>query len=113
MQPDGRGMFMTDVSDALTGSDDGTIISLEISANSHTDLFPAGYNPWRKAIGCSVTMPPVEGKANKAIIALVAAFFKTPKNQVEILSGATSSQKRVLVRGLPKSRARLEIEQAL
>ena len=104
---------MTDISDALASMDDGTVISLEISANSRADLFPAGYNPWRKAIGCTVTMPPVEGKANKAIIRLVAAFFGTPKNHVEILSGATSSQKRVLVKGLQEAHARSAIEKAL
>jgi len=46
----------------------GTIIALEISANAKSDAFPAGYNEWRKTIGCRVTAPAVEGKANRAII---------------------------------------------
>jgi uncharacterized protein len=41
--------------------------------------------------------PPVDGKANAELIALVAAHFGRPKAAVTIRSGAGSRLKRVLI----------------
>jgi uncharacterized protein (TIGR00251 family) len=46
----------------------------------------------------SVTAAPEKGKANKAIIALLARQLNLRKSQIELLSGDTSSQKRFLLR---------------
>ncbi len=46
--------------------------------------------------------PALEGKANRAVIALVAEHLGVPSSSVTIRSGATSSQKRVLVTGIGK-----------
>lgn len=40
-----------------------------------------------------VTAPPVDGKANKALIKLLAKEFKTPKSRIEIVQGETSRDK--------------------
>jgi uncharacterized protein (TIGR00251 family) len=93
---------MPDIADALLEDRHGTIIVLEVSPNSKTDSFPAGYNVWRKTIGCRGTAPAVEGKANRAIITLVSEILAVPATSVSIQSGATSSQKRVLVTGIHK-----------
>ena len=44
-----------------------------------------------------VKAPPVDGKANAALIALVAAHFGLSKAQVNIKSGASGRQKLVLL----------------
>jgi uncharacterized protein (TIGR00251 family) len=98
--------------DALTASRDGTVISLEVSAGSKTERFPAGYNPWRKSIGCLVRAPAVEGKANAAVIRLLASFFSLPQEKVQILSGATSSQKRILLAGMHPDQVQKILESA-
>jgi uncharacterized protein (TIGR00251 family) len=54
----------------------------------------------------SVTQAPEKGKANKAIIALLAKSLELRKSQIELVAGDTSPQKRFLVRGV--SRAELE-----
>lgn len=41
----------------------------------------------------SVTVMPIEGKANKAVIEELANYFQVHKNQIEILSGFTSVNK--------------------
>lgn len=41
--------------------------------------------------------PPVDGKANTELIALVAKHFKVSKSAVEITGGATSRHKRVRI----------------
>lgn len=40
-----------------------------------------------------VKEPPVEGKANKAVIKLLSEYFGVPKSQITILSGMRSKQK--------------------
>jgi uncharacterized protein len=94
---------MPDIADALVEERNGTIISIDVTAGSKAGLFPAGYNEWRKAIGCRVTAPALEGKANKAIISLIAETFDLSASSISIQSGATSSQKRVLVAGVTKN----------
>lgn len=53
--------------------------------------------------------PPVEGKANEALIRFLAEKLAVPARGVALLAGSTSRQKRVLVTGLdePAIRARL------
>jgi uncharacterized protein (TIGR00251 family) len=96
------GSLMPDIADALLEDRNGTIIALEITAGAKTDSFPAGYNEWRKTIGCRVTAPAIEGKANHAIITLISERLAIPAAMVSIQSGATSSKKQVLVAGIHK-----------
>jgi uncharacterized protein len=96
---------MPDIADALFEDRHGVVIAIEVTAGAKTSAFPAGYNEWRKMIGCRVTAPAVEGKANKAVMALVAESLGVPASSVSIQSGSTASQKRILVTG--KTRAEL------
>jgi uncharacterized protein (TIGR00251 family) len=93
---------MPDIADALREDRQGTIIALEVTTGAKNDSFPAGYNEWRKTIGCRVTAPAAEGKANRAIITLVSEILAVPATTVSIQSGTTSSQKQVLVTGIDK-----------
>jgi hypothetical protein len=45
----------------------------------------------------SVTQAPEKGKANKAIVALLAKELSLRKSQIELISGETSAQKRFLL----------------
>ncbi|MBI4252586.1 DUF167 domain-containing protein [Candidatus Uhrbacteria bacterium] len=45
----------------------------------------------------AVTAPPMEGKANKAVIDLLAEYFDVPKSQIEITKGQTSRQKHFMI----------------
>jgi uncharacterized protein (TIGR00251 family) len=47
-----------------------------------------------------VKAPPVDGKANAALIALIAGKFGVPKSRVAIKSGASGRTKRVLIADL-------------
>lgn len=88
---------LPDISGAVTEERQGVVISLEVTAGAKEAVFPSGYNEWRKSIGCRVTAPALEGRANKAVLKLVAGRLSVPVSSVSILSGAVSSQKRVLV----------------
>jgi uncharacterized protein len=93
---------MPDIADALVEERNGTIVSIDVTTGARAELFPAGYNEWRKAIICRVTAPAIEGKANKAIITLIAETLDLPASSISIQSGTTSSQKRVLIAGVAK-----------
>ena len=47
-----------------------------------------------------VTSPPVEGMANKALVALLAEKLGVPKRDIEITAGKTSRMKTVRIHGL-------------
>jgi hypothetical protein len=93
---------MPDFADALSEDRNGTLIAVEVTAGARSETFPAGYNEWRKMIACRVSAPALEGKANRAVIALVAAHLGVPSSSVSIRSGAASSRKQILVTGMSK-----------
>ena len=50
------------------------------------------------ALKVSVTQVAEKGKANKAIVAVLAKALELRKSQFELIAGATSPNKRILVR---------------
>lgn len=52
-----------------------------------------------EALKLSLTAPPVEGKANQAVINFLADFFDIPRSSVTIASGKTNRLKMVNIRG--------------
>lgn len=60
----------------------------------------------------AVTAPPENGKANRAIIAVLSAAIGVPKSAVEILAGETSSRKRLLVVGASIEQVRHALDRA-
>lgn len=51
------------------------------------------------ALRIEVAVAPEKGKANDAVIALLAKSFHVPKSSIELIRGATSSSKIVLIKG--------------
>jgi uncharacterized protein (TIGR00251 family) len=48
-----------------------------------------------------VQTPPEDGRANKAVIQLLAQHFKIPKNRIKIIAGEKSHRKIIEVFDLP------------
>jgi len=95
---------MSGMSDALLEDRNGVLIAIEVTTGAKHALFPAGYNEWREAIGCRVVAQAVGGKANKAVIGLISATAGVPVSSVSIVTGITSSQKKVRISGISKDR---------
>jgi len=57
----------------------------------------------------AVQAPPVEGRANSALVEFLAELFGLPKNAVGIVSGELSRSKVFLLRGVTSDRAEKEI----
>jgi uncharacterized protein (TIGR00251 family) len=58
------------------------------------------------ALEVFVTVPPVAGRANAALTKLLARRLNRPPGALEIVKGASSRRKFVLVRGLTAQAAR-------
>ena len=54
------------------------------------------------ALKLTLTAPPVDGKANQAVIEFFADLFDIPRSSVTIASGETSRNKVVRITGLSK-----------
>jgi hypothetical protein len=54
----------------------------------------------------AVQAPPVEGRANQALVAFLADFFSLPHAKVALISGELSRSKVFLLRGVTLDRAR-------
>lgn len=54
----------------------------------------------RRRLSVRVSAPPEDGKANAALIALLAKSWKIPKSRIAIVGGATDRNKVLRFRGL-------------
>jgi uncharacterized protein len=71
-----------------------TIVEIKVKPNARTsELVPQPEGPWL----AQIKSPPVDGKANAELIALVAKHFHCPKSCVSIKTGASGRIKRVTV----------------
>ena len=52
------------------------------------------------ALKIKLQAPPVEGKANKALIEFLSDKLDTPRNSISILSGDTGRNKRIIISGI-------------
>jgi uncharacterized protein (TIGR00251 family) len=65
------------------------------------------------ALKVAVTAPPDKGRANDAIIEVLAEALGLKRSQVELVAGQTSRAKKVLLRGIKAVQARELIERAI
>jgi len=55
--------------------------------------------PYRDGIKVKVTAPPVEGKANEALLRLLAKAWRIAPSQIEIVRGHQAREKTLRVKG--------------
>jgi uncharacterized protein (TIGR00251 family) len=55
------------------------------------------------ALKVAVTAPPEDGRANRALLEALRDQLGLKRSQIELLSGATSRDKRFLIRGVRKA----------
>ena len=75
----------------------GVCLSLKVQPRASRNEI-AG--PIGNALKIKVTAPPVDSAANEAVLELIAETLGCARNQLELLRGATSRHKKILVRGL-------------
>jgi uncharacterized protein (TIGR00251 family) len=65
-----------------------------------------------EALKLALTAPPVDGKANQAVIEFFADFFQIPRSSVTIASGASSRNKVVRIMGATAEQVRRRLAAA-
>jgi len=75
---------------------DGIIFKVKVQPKASKNEFAGLY---QDALKIRLTAPPVEGKANKALIDFLADWLGVKKSQVEIVSGQLSKIKIIKVIG--------------
>ena len=74
---------------------DGSILlKLHVQPRSSKNQMTGLYND---ALKLCLTSPPVDGKANKAVIAFLAKLLHLPKSAVTIKTGLQSREKQVII----------------
>ncbi|MCA9062168.1 MAG: YggU family protein, partial [Planctomycetaceae bacterium] len=84
----------------VSASDKGWVIHLHVQPKARRDQI-VGVHDGRLKV--AVSAPPDKGKANDAVLALVADTLQVPGSQVSLLRGATNRRKDILVSGLTDS----------
>ena len=80
----------------VTENDSGIIIPVKVQPNANKERIIGEYNGQLKI---AVAAPPEKGKANKAIIKLLAEKLNTKVSCIKIISGKTSREKRLFIEG--------------
>ncbi len=81
----------------LHSTNDGCIVVVKATPRASKSEIVGAEAEWLRV---RLQAPPVDGKANAALIVLFAKTFGLPKRCVEILTGDTSRVKRVKLRGV-------------
>lgn len=58
------------------------------------------------AVKLAITAPPVDGKANQAVVEFLSDLFRVPKSSIEIVSGETGRNKLIAIRGVTAEQVR-------
>ena len=82
----------------IMGSDDGVVVSVRAKPRAKKDSIegptPEGF------LAVRLNAPPVDNKANKALVALFAKTLSVPKSAVSIMGGEKSRIKTVAIAGV-------------
>jgi uncharacterized protein (TIGR00251 family) len=85
---------------------EGTLLVVRVTPRASRDEI-AG---WRgDELRVRLRVPPVDGRANDALLRLLASRLDVPPSSIELVSGATARVKRLRVEGLSEADLRLRL----
>jgi uncharacterized protein len=79
---------------------EGTVLRVRVQPGARREGFGGAHGD---ALEIAVTAPPEGGRANEAVLALLARRLGVPRRDLRLLSGASSREKRVLVARPPEA----------
>ncbi len=75
---------------------DGCTLNVRIHPGARKNAITGTHD---SALKISLTTPPVDGRANEALIAFLAEALKIPKSRIALLTGQTSRAKTLRITG--------------
>jgi uncharacterized protein (TIGR00251 family) len=93
---------------ATRSTPDGIVLPILVSPGSSKSAVRGIHG---NALKVAVRSPPEKGKANKEAEAVLAEFFGVGKGCVAVISGETSRNKQVLIRGIDQRSVEVKLSQ--
>lgn len=87
----------------ITDHAEGCLLSVRAQPGAKRDAIVGLHAGMLKV---AVTAPPDKGRANEAILAVLIESLDLKRSQIELWSGATSREKKFLVRGMKAEETR-------
>ncbi len=78
----------------------GLLLELRITPGSSKNRILGRYG--EKQIKVAIQSPPVDGKANEALVKFIAEAFSVSQKNVELISGGSSRSKKIFISGNPQ-----------
>lgn len=94
----------------LTRDPNGVAVTVHVSTRASRTRIAGVHNDRLKV---TLNAPPLEGRANKALVELLAKTFRCPKGSIEIVAGESSREKRLRISGLALDTAAALLDEAL
>ena len=91
--------------EAIKNLNSAVLVDIEVTPGSKSVSVPSGYNEWRKRIEVKLTKNAQKGKANEQLVECLAKLFGISSSDIVISSGATSSKKSLLIKGVSYQQA--------
>ena len=101
---------MPDASDLFSVQDESVVVDLHVQPRAGRTAVVGRHGA---ALKVRVAAPPVDGRANDAVCALMAEVFGVAPSAVSVVSGGSSRTKRVRVDGVDAEAAGAALRQAL
>jgi uncharacterized protein (TIGR00251 family) len=93
---------------------DGCTLSVRVQPGAKRTAITGVYGEGEQAaLRIALQAPPIDGRANEALIGYVAELFDLPRAAVTLTHGQTGRSKRLLLSGLQASDARRRLESLL
>ncbi len=93
---------------------DGVTLAVRAQPGARRTAIAGIYGEGQAAqLKIAVQSPPLEGRANGALVAFLAEMFELPKNAIKLLSGESSRSKVFLLRGVTLARATVVLAQQI
>jgi uncharacterized protein (TIGR00251 family) len=87
---------MDEATDFVRDVGDGCTVSVRVHPGARKNGVSGVHG---EVVKISLTTPPVDGRANEALIAFVAELLRLPRGRVNLVSGATSRSKVLRITG--------------
>ena len=94
----------------LLDTAEGVVLSVKAQPGGRKNAIRGEQNG---ALKVSVTQVAEKGKANAALVDVLAKALRLKRSQIELIVGETQPQKRFLIRGVPRDALKTRIAAAL
>ena len=85
---------------AISNSENGTLIKVHVTPSSSQSVFPASYNDWRGCLEIKVKAEAKENKANNEVIERIAEYFNISPKDISIVTGHKDRNKTISIKNV-------------